>query len=668
MSNRLSKEKSLYLRQHAENPVNWWPWCPEALEAAQAENKPLLVSIGYSSCHWCHVMAHESFENDYIAEIMNKHFICIKVDREERPDLDQVYMEAVQMITQQGGWPLNVFCLPDGRPFFGGTYFPADDKRPGHIPWPQLLMRIANHYERNPDELAENAKAIVHNLEHSNLPPQITGTQKTPLKENLLKAAKQVSDQADPIAGGFGNAPKFPSSMSIDFLLSIGNTQACAEDKTLLHQTQKVATQSLDAMAFGGIFDQFGGGFYRYTVDRDWKIPHFEKMLYDNALLISTYSKAYLDFKSPLYKRVIEKTIGWLTREMLLKEGGFASSIDADSEGEEGKYYTWNPEQIKAALSDEKEASQFAEAFDITESGNFENGFSNPNFPPKNFQALNEWENTCEKLLNIRQKRTPPSKDNKVLTAWNALTIKGLVESGFALKKPEWIRLAQETADWLWDHAFDSNRGLTAVIYENQASELPATLNDYAFFARSLLSVAGKIDLIDPSESKKYISRAAQLTEILLRDFEDSENSGYFFSAKEAKDLPVRKKDWFDNAIPSGNSLLLENFYLLYLITGEKKWQNAYGNILPSYEAWVEKLPTAVPMAMTGITLNETEIPIIKVSNQPLLEEIHTHLLTRKSRETLIFFDETLPEPTQLCIGTQCLPNEPTLQQLIEKV
>ena len=318
MSNRLAQESSLYLRQHAKNPVHWWPWCDEAFAQAKKLNKPVLVSVGYSSCHWCHVMAHESFEQPYNAELMNKHFVCIKVDREEKPEVDKLMMDAVQMIQGHGGWPLNCFCLPDGRPFFGGTYFPPEDRGHGQVPWPQLLMRVADFYHSNKNELMANADAIAKNLIHLTVAPDANGLAPTP--QDLIEAAKRICENHDDTYGGFSGAPKFPTPSVIDFLLGIRATHAADHDATLATRLDAVITITLGAMARGGLYDQIGGGFHRYCVDRDWTVPHFEKMLYDNAQLIGTYAEAWARYRDPLYLAVVEETIDWLNREMLTSE------------------------------------------------------------------------------------------------------------------------------------------------------------------------------------------------------------------------------------------------------------------------------------------------------------------------------------------------------------
>ena len=346
--NGLGQESSLYLRQHAEQPVNWHAWGDAAFAEARERDVPLLVSIGYSACHWCHVMAHECFDDGYIAGLMNEHFVCVKVDREERPDVDQVYMEAVQMIQQQGGWPLNVFCLPDGRPFFGGTYFPPKDRGNGLVPWPQLLMRISDFYKRSRGELVENAEAIEKNILQGTRAGAAGGGFAEWSGDLLPEAAQGILGNHDHQYGGFGQAPKFPQSMCLHFLMAVRGLPGV--DAELLKRLDGACGTTLRAMAHGGLYDQFGGGFARYSVDAHWLIPHFEKMLYDNALLLQSYTRGWQQTKEGLYAAVVEETVGWLEREMLADCGGFYSALDADTDGEEGLFYVWDPESVDAAV------------------------------------------------------------------------------------------------------------------------------------------------------------------------------------------------------------------------------------------------------------------------------------------------------------------------------
>ena len=408
MPNQLTDQPSLYLQQHANQPIDWMPWTDEAFSLAQKHDKPIIISIGYSACHWCHVMSEESFDDSYIASIMNRHFICIKVDREERPDIDQTYLEAIRMFNQSAGWPLNVFCLPDGRPFWGGTYFPKEDQGQGIVPWPQVLMRIADHYKRGKSELEENANNVVSNLLHAN--NGLSSSENEWENELLLHSAKAICDSHDDQEGGFTPAPKFPSPMKIDFLLAIRESQAVRFNQVLADKIDLSVQTTLTKMGSGGMYDQIGGGFFRYSVDTQWHIPHFEKMLYDNALLLSTYSKAHQKYPTRLYEEIVSQTIDWLIGNMQDHNGGFYSSVNADTEEGEGEFYLWKYSEIEKVLNNE-EAQEFANAFTINKEGNFAEDKSLPrrnSAIQKEGKSYNEQKNS---VLSYRNNRIAPSRD-----------------------------------------------------------------------------------------------------------------------------------------------------------------------------------------------------------------------------------------------------------------
>lgn len=662
--NRLADESSLYLKQHAENPVNWYPWGEEAWAAAREQDKPVIVSVGYSACHWCHVMEHESFEDEYIAGLMNEHFICIKVDREERPDVDQIYMDAIQMINGHGGWPLNAFCLPDGRPFFGGTYFPPEDRGQGIIPWPQLLMRISDHYKRSRGELEENADNIIKNMAHSNTPMGATG--EAIGNEALIEAAQGILSQYDSEWGGFSKAPKFPPSMTLDFLLAVRSTKAAEGNRALAASIDKSVRHTLDAMAHGGIFDQVGGGFARYSVDQYWLIPHFEKMLYDNALLIDIYSKGWMRYRDPLYKAIVEETIGWLEREMKDPDGGFYASLDADSEGEEGKYYVWTPDELVEILGKE-DAATFADIYSITEKGNFEHGTSNPALVYKAIDKRAAMAPLREKLLAVRETRIPPGKDTKRLLSWNAMLIRALAEAGFAFQKPEWIVLARETADWLWNNLRDENGRLYTVYYET-GPEHVAYLDDYAHYIEALLAVASKIDAVEPGTAKSYIEKAEAVTAIVMEQFRDEREAGFYFVADDHEELIARKKDWFDNARPAGNSSMVHVLSALYALTGKEEYIKELGELKKGYPGIAERAPSAVAHALSGMTQDAMGIAVIKTKGEYSLSDLSTKLSEKPWRETYFIAtdDEAQPEGFQLCVGVQCLPPETDSEAVVE--
>ena len=661
MSNRLAKENSLYLRQHGENPVHWYPWGEAAFAAAREQDKPLLISIGYSACHWCHVMAHECFEDDYIAGLMNKHFICVKVDREERPDVDQIYMEAVQMIQHHGGWPLNVFCLPDGRPFFGGTYFPPEDRGKGLIPWPQVLMRVSEHYQRSHGELLENAEAIQKNI--------IAGSQSGAAgaqpdrwdPARLTAAARGICGNHDDRYGGFGGAPKFPPSMTLNFLSSLRRSAAVEEqDPELAARIDTVTHQTLRAMAHGGLFDQFGGGFARYSVDAHWLIPHFEKMLYDNALLIEAYARAWLDRPEPLYRAVVEETIGWVEREMSAPEGGFHAALDADSEGEEGRYYVWTPEEVISVLG-EAEGKRLCAAYHITPEGNFEHGRSNPALVEDDFAARKQLASARRQLREHReQTRTAPGKDTKINTAWNCLMIRALATAGFTFGRPDWLTRARRAVDFIRDRIVHDSGGearLHAVYYEGSGPQIDGYLHDYALASEAFLAVASKLEWIEPGGSAPYFKQARAFAETALRHFADPRGPGFFFTADDVATPVTRRKEWYDNATPAGNSSLLHALGGLYTVTGEARYAAELAKLLPAYSGAAERIASAVSHALEAATDQAVGIAVIKFAPGVSLDALQVALTKRPWRRCFILpADDSLPEGHyQLCIGTQCL-------------
>ncbi len=679
--NRLAHEQSLYLRQHAENPVDWYPWGDEAWARARVENKPVLVSVGYSACHWCHVMAHQCFEDAYIADLMNRHFICIKVDREERPDVDQVYMEAVQMLTQHGGWPLNAFCLPDQRPFFGGTYFPPSDSGQGIIPWPQLLMRVADFYTRNQKELNENAENIVKNLAHSNAAMGATGQ---PLENRaLVQAAHAITTLHDDTWGGFGQAPKFPPAMTLDFLLAVRATAAAERTRGLAARLDEVINTTTRAMAHGGMFDQFGGGFCRYSVDEKWLIPHFEKMLYDNGLLLDLYAKAHRRFEKPLYGAVAEEIVGWLFREMRHPAGSFYAALDADTEGHEGGTYVWRPEQVREVLG-AAEAQAVCAAYGISERGNFEDNFTNPALVEDDFAKRTALAPARAKLLAARELRPQPAKDKKIVLAWNALAIRGLAEAAWALNRPDWFAAAQRAADWLWDNLRrDDAQGrprLQSVFYdarENTASAKTkppvAFLDDYAFFAEALLALAAYAEWAAPGAGTGtiYIKRAQALVESARAYFRDATEAGYFFTAVDAEALAVRKKTWWDSAQPSGHSALAHVFTFLHALTGDASYAAELGDLKKAYAGLVTRAPTGVSHALTAFTWDALGVAVLKIKGACDFTALRAALASRPYRPVFLVNannDSAQPAGMQLCVGTQCQAVTEKVREIAEQL
>lgn len=663
VSNTLGQEKSLYLRQHAKNPVHWQPWTKAAFEIAEQQNKPVLISIGYAACHWCHVMERESFEDPYIADLMNKHFICIKVDREEHPEVDQIYMEAVMMINQHGGWPLNVFCMPDGRPFFGGTYFPSEDKGHGIVPWPQLLMRIADHYKRNKHELEENADNILKNMMIANTP--VKGDEQVSLKETLIQAAQFILKTYDSEWGGFTQAPKFPPVKVIEFLLAIQQTEAAENIYNFTSKLEQASDNTLQHMACGGLFDQVGGGFYRYSVDQAWTIPHFEKMLYDNAGLIDIYAKAYMRFQDPLFKATVYETIAWLDREMQTPEGLYAASLDADSEEGEGHYYVWTPDEIITALG-ETDGKAFCKTYGVTEEGNFEDQKTHLRLLLNAKDKRPQLEASRQTLLAIRGKRTPPARDDKQLVAWNSLLATGLMHAGFAFNEIQWIDKAKQLLDNIWSLARDAEGRLAAVLYQGQP-EHDGNLIDYAYTLQACLAVASLIDGYYPGESPLYQERAESLLSVIMEDFKDSHLKGFYFTSQKNDTLITRKKEWWDNAIPAANAVLMESLSKLYALTGNQQYRDTFHELLSVYGPLIDQAPGGAASAALALTHDLIGMTVLTVKSTQELQQINDGLRTRPYRPIVMRIDENLAKPFQLCVGNQCI-HESQIDSVLDKV
>lgn len=658
MPNRLAQEPSLYLRQHQDNPVDWWAWGPEAFAAAQAEGKPVLVSVGYSSCHWCHVMARESFEQPWIADLMNRHFICIKVDREERPEVDKLMMDAVQMVQGHGGWPLNCFCLPDGRPFFGGTYFPPEDRGQGQVPWPQLLMRVADFFHRNKSELAANADAIAHNLTHLTRAPDADGTAPSPA--DLLGAGRRLCEQHDDQYGGLGGAPKFPSPSSLDLLLALRGTAAVAADRPFATRIDAVLTMTLGAMARGGLYDQVGGGFHRYCVDRDWTVPHFEKMLYDNAQLIGTYAEAWARYRDPLYARVVAETVAWLEREMRLSNGLLAASLDADTDHHEGLTYVWKAPEVAEVLG--AEAFDFAQVYGLSDRGNFE-GANIPKLKGK-IEDRDRLTGARAQLLSRRNQRPQPGRDDKALLGWNALAVRGLAQAAWIFGRRDWHDWAVQIAAGLWRRCADETDpelGLRAVVHGETAA-LPATLTDHAWLVEAELALAATAGWAggDPA---RHAARAEALLRAARSRFGDPHEVGYFLVTGDRADLAVRQKDWFDNAVPAGNSSLLHGFAGLLALSGEPGWAEELAELARAYGGVSRNVPHGAAHALTALTRQAIGIATLAPPNGADLEALRFALCgDERTAPHARPFRPVFLRPAgaasryQLCVGTTCLP------------
>jgi uncharacterized protein YyaL (SSP411 family) len=561
-TNRLSQETSPYLLQHAHNPVDWYPWGEEALEQARKEGKPILLSIGYSACHWCHVMEHESFENEAIAKLMNENFINIKVDREERPDLDQIYMNAVQMMTRHGGWPMTVFLTPEGVPFYGGTYFPPEDRQnmPG---FPRVLLGVADAYRSRPDEVTETAVSILQELRNMG---QTRESNEILNAEILDGAERNIARGYDPRHGGFGSAPKFPAAMNLEFLLR-------QYHRTNRSQTLEMIENTCRKMAEGGLYDQLGGGFHRYSTDAHWLAPHFEKMLYDNALLARLYLHVYQQTKDDFYRRIAVETLDYVVREMTDERGGFYSTQDADSEGHEGKFFVWTVDEVKEILGEE-DGALFCAFYDVTERGNFEG--KNILHVSRSLEAVEkETGVTTERLqealmrgrselFEAREGRIKPDRDEKALTAWNGLMLASFAEAAAILERNDYRDVAEKNAQFVLENL--KRDGLLLRTYKDNQSKLNGYLEDYAFFVDGLLA------LYQATGKLVWLEEARTLSDQMIEEFWDNEEGGFFYTGKSHEELIVRSKDYFDNATPSGNSVAAEVLLHLAALTANEDY------------------------------------------------------------------------------------------------
>jgi len=546
MANRLAQETSPYLLQHKDNPVDWYAWGPDALTRAKEEDKPILVSIGYSACHWCHVMEHESFEDEQTAAEMNSRFVCIKVDREERPDVDAIYMEACQAMTGQGGWPLNVFLTPDQVPFYAGTYFPPEPRH-GLPSWRQVLGAIDEAWRTRRAEIEESAGRIVNRLSGGAL----LQPSEDELDPGLLdQALENLRGAFDPVNGGFGGAPKFPPASTIEFLLRRGETDMTA--------------RTLRAMASGGMYDQIGGGFARYSVDAHWIVPHFEKMLYDNALLARAYLHGWQVTGEPLFEQVCRETLDWALREMRADEGGFYSALDADSEGVEGKFYVWTLDEVRKALGDDAEAA--ITALGMSEQGNFEG----QNIPVRAGDLPAELR---ARLYDVRATRVWPGLDDKRLASWNALMISALADAGAVLGEERYLGPARACAEFVLGTMRDE-RGRLLRTYKDGRAHLNAYLEDHAFLVEGLLT------LYESTFEPRWFAAARELADQMIERFADEERGGFFETSSDHEQLVARRKDLEDNPIPAGNSSAAYGLLRLSALSGEHEYERRAEGVL----------------------------------------------------------------------------------------
>ncbi|WP_426668114.1 thioredoxin domain-containing protein [Mucilaginibacter sp. McL0603] len=623
--NRLANSASPYLLQHAHNPVDWYPWGPEALQKARDENKLILVSIGYSACHWCHVMEHESFEDEKVAAVMNEYFVCIKVDREERPDVDQIYMSAIQLMTGRGGWPLNCICLPDQRPIYGGTYFRKND-------WVSLLFNLADFYKQKPDEAEDYAVKLTEGIRQYES-VQFIETQSEYSRKDLTDILNNWERYFDKKEGGMGSSPKFPMPNNWQFLMRYAHLM---EDESVAKQVKL----TLHKMAFGGIYDHIGGGFARYSVDGRWHVPHFEKMLYDNAQLVSLYSEASVWQHDPLYFQIIDETINFIKRELTSPDGGFYSALDADSEGVEGKFYTFTKDEIEAILGED--ADLFCIYYHVTDDGNWEEENTNVFFrnesdlqlAEKLGLTINELTSKInpsrDKVLEARSKRVRPGLDYKILTSWNGLMLKGLCEAYRAFNKPEYLELALQNAGFIMDNMI-SLGGRLIRIYNDKDTSVSgnswkgAFLDDYANLADALIA------LYEVTFDEQWLHTAKKLTDQSIAHYYDAGKGIFFYTADDDEQLIARKSEIMDSVTPASNSVMANNLKKLGLLFDNEGYLDISAQLLrnvapqmakygSSYSNWCMLLLNEIfgtnEVAITGeqaeqkrIELEKTYIP-----------------------------------------------------------
>jgi hypothetical protein len=624
MPNQLQYSSSPYLLQHANNPVDWYPWGKEALDKAKAENKLILVSIGYSACHWCHVMEHESFESEEVAKLMNQFFVCIKIDREERPDIDQIYMNAVQLMTGRGGWPLNCFCLPDQRPIYGGTYFPKKD-------WMNLLTNLAHFYETKPAEAEDYARKLTEGIQQSEKLNFIKEDKTYKLEDlqEILEPWKMLFDFSE---GGHNRSPKFPMPNNWDFLMKAA---ILLKDEA----AHVIVRLTLDKMAAGGIYDHLGGGFARYSVDGKWHIPHFEKMMYDNGQLLGLYADGFKWSKEERYQEIVEETFDWLQREMTSAKGGFYSALDADSEGVEGKFYTWEKQEIDAVLG--SEADLFNTFYEVSEDGNWEEEHINNLWIRQEKEAVAEAFQISEvelnqriaaakvKLLAVRDQRIRPGLDDKILTSWNSLMIKGLCKAYQAFADDKYLDLALKNYKFLNKNMVQTEGGLYRN-YKNGKASINGFLDDYALFIEAI------IYLYECTFDEAYLHQAKALTDYTLDHFRDDESGMFFYTSNLDEALIARKYETTDNVIPASNSVMAYNLKRLSQFFDEKRYEKIYQHLLKmvqpqmksygsGYSNWasilLEEVKGCVEIVITGPNYSHQRKELAKnyIPNQIIL-------------------------------------------------
>ncbi|MEQ9411911.1 MAG: thioredoxin domain-containing protein [Fuerstiella sp.] len=623
--NRLAHESSPYLLQHASNPVDWYPWCDEAFETARQRNCPIFLSIGYSACHWCHVMEHESFDNPRIAALMNENFVNIKVDREERPDLDQIYMSSVMAMTGRGGWPMSVFLTHELKPFFCGTYWPPE-ARMGMPGFYQILTKISHAWQTRRQDIEGSSQELASAVQQMTQPRGEPGTP----DESLLQAAmSDLLQAADGTFGGFGSAPKFPHPMDLRVLLRC----ATRFDNT---DAQHVVRLTCDRMASGGIYDHLGGGFARYATDARWLVPHFEKMLYDNGLLLSVYAEAFQATREPEYKRVLTETVDYVLREMTLDSGAFCSSQDADSEGEEGKFFVWSRREVEEVL-EQPQAQMFCAAYDVTHAGNWE-GKNILNRPRPLRLVAEELGLTRDELLTRlapvkselfehRRQRVAPGTDDKVITAWNGMMASGMALTSRVLDKPEYAAAAARACDYVLQHMRTDSGRLYHTARHDQLSVV-AFLDDYACLIDAL------VEVYQATFDEERIQQAAELADVVLQDYRDSESGAFFYTSLNQSTPITRIKDSQDGATPSGNGMLATALLKLYVLTGRDSYRAAAESILTTLTSQLRKSPMSGGQSLLAVDHLLSGLPHVVIrsaqnsaAESKLLATVNAHFL-----------------------------------------
>lgn len=637
--NRLIKEKSPYLLQHAYNPVDWYAWNNEAFATAKKENKPIFLSIGYSTCHWCHVMEGESFEDEEVAKILNEHYVSIKVDREERPDIDHIYMAVCQAMTGQGGWPLTILMTPDQKPFYSGTYFPKESKygRPGLI---NILTQIAEMWEQQHEQILQSSEKITTAMQNQQRVQDNQQHQITLSKDHLVDAFDHFSETFDHQFGGFGNEPKFPTPHQYLFLLREWKRTKEAE-------ALEMVEQSLTAMHKGGIYDHLGYGFSRYAVDRYWLVPHFEKMLYDNALLCITYLELYQATNNTYYARIAEEILAYVERVLTSPEGGFYCAEDADSEGEEGKFYVWNPIEIKEIIGDQA-GDIFCEYYNVTNSGNFEgknvlNLIQAPSLSKlaqRKDMSVEELEKVLaesrQKLFEYREQRVHPHKDDKILTSWNGLMIAALAKASAVLQKPEYAKRAIQASQFI-ENKLSTEQGRLLARYRDGDASFQGYIDDYAFY------IWGLHELYMATGDFSYLKRATELIQAAIQLFWDQEAGAFFFNASDSEQLFVRSKEFYDSALPSGNSVMAYNLIRQYRLTGDAHMEEYFDRLVSVMASSVHHYPAGYSFflcAMEMVTAPAQEVVLVQGHNTEEFNQMKELVQTSYLPNAVIVYKE----------------------------